>query len=212
MAHDVASAVEPAQTTNQQAGAPWFTRDRVFGWFWAITSLIALAASVTLMAEKMAVLADPNHITSCDVNPWVSCGTVMKSWQASLFGFSNQYIGVIGYAAMTAIGMAMVAGAQFARWFRIGMWLGATFALGFCLWLFTQAVWDIGALCIYCMVVWAMAIPMWVYLSAKLWVERSSTSTRAAQYVTEWSWVLVVLLYVVIAAAILVQFRNLFFG
>lgn len=203
---------DAADTTVAGDTVPWFTRDRVFGWFWALASLVALIASVTLMAEKMAVLANPDHITSCDVNPWVSCGTVMKSWQASLFGFPNQYIGVIGYAMMVAIGMAMAAGAKFAPWFRAGIWLGASFALGFCLWLFTQAVWDIGALCIYCMVVWAMAIPMWVYLSAKLLVEGKTTSPQTARLATEWSWVLVVLLYVVIAAAILLQFRNLFFG
>ncbi|MFC0581182.1 vitamin K epoxide reductase family protein [Micrococcoides hystricis] len=211
MSTNTETATDSVQETEVES-SPWYTRDTVFGWFWAITSVIALIASVTLMAEKMAVLENPNHVTSCDVNPWVSCGTVMKSWQASLFGFPNQFIGVIGYAMMAAIGMAMAAGAKFARWFRIGMWLGATFALVFCLWLFTQAVWVIGALCLYCMVVWAMAIPMWVYLSAKLWSERKTTSPQTRRVVAEWSWVLVVVLYVAITGAILLHFRNLFFG
>ena len=200
-----------AISPTQQDRGPWFTKNRGFGLFWVITSTIALAAAMILTAEKMAVLADPSYLTSCDINPWVSCGTVMKSWQAELFGFPNQYIGIIGYAMFTAIGMGLVAGARYARWFWWGLMAGATFAFLFCMWLFTQAVWDIEALCLYCMVVWTMAIPQFVYLAARLIVENKTTSPATARLVTEWSWVLVVLIYIGIAAAIFFQFRGMFF-
>ena len=37
----------------------------------------------------------------------------MQSWQASLFGFSNQFIGIVGFTIVITIAMAIFGGARF---------------------------------------------------------------------------------------------------
>lgn len=82
----------------------------------------------------------------------------MKTEQASVFGFANSLIGVGAFGALTAIGMALLAGAQFKRWFwwlvQVGMIAGAVFVH----WLVFQSLYVIGSLCPYCMTVWVVVI------------------------------------------------------
>src|SRR5690606_13189412 len=92
----------------------------------------------------------------------IGCGAVMQSPQAEVFGFSNPLIGLAGFAIVVTIGFALLAGGRFKRWFWVATQLGMLFAVGFIYWLFFQAVYDIGSLCLYCMVVWAMVIPLFL--------------------------------------------------
>src|SRR3954464_724895 len=94
---------------------PPMTRDRPFAWLLLITGVVGWLASGTLVLEKLEVLKDPNHVTVCDVNPFISCGEVMKTWQSSLFGFPNMFIGIVAFAIIITVGMALLAGATFAR-------------------------------------------------------------------------------------------------
>jgi uncharacterized membrane protein len=86
-----------------------------------ITGAIGWLASGTLVLEKLEVLKDPNHTTVCDVNPWISCGQVMQTWQSSVFGFPNMFIGIVAFAIILTVGMALLSGATFARWYWAGL-------------------------------------------------------------------------------------------
>jgi hypothetical protein len=62
--------------------------------------------------------------------------------------------------------MAMFAGAtKFKRWFWLGLEAGTIFGVGFIHWLFYQSVYNIHALCPYCMVVWVMTITLFWYVT-----------------------------------------------
>lgn len=89
----------------------------------------------------------------------------MKTWQASAFGFANSLLGIAGFAVVSTIGMAMLAGAKFKRWFWRGLEIGALFGVGFIHWLMFQSIYQIGALCPYCMVVWSVTIPIFWYVT-----------------------------------------------
>jgi uncharacterized membrane protein len=84
----------------------------------------------------------------------------MLTEQASLLGFPNSLIGLTAFFAPILVGFAILAGAKFAKWF----WLLFTLAMGggfaFVIWLFSQSLFEIGALCPYCMVAWTGMIPM----------------------------------------------------
>ena len=57
------------------------------------------------------------------------------------------------------VGVAILAGARFARWF---WWLFAarvTLAFVFVLWLISQSIFVLGTLCPWCMVTWVVTIP-----------------------------------------------------
>ena len=111
----------------------------------------------------MELLANPGYNPECNLNPIFSCTSVTNSVQAKAFGFPNPYLGMIGYAAMATVGAAMLAGARFKRWFWLSVLAGLTFAVLFIHWLIYQALYSIGALCLYCMVVWAATIPRFWY-------------------------------------------------
>lgn len=140
--------------------APLSRLDRGLGWTLLVTGLGAWLASAALVAERLNLYKDPGYVTSCDLNPLISCGTVMKSWQASLFGFPNPLIGLVGFAVVVAIGAALLARARFSRWFWISLQAGLLLCLVMLGWLFYSAVFVIGALCIYCMIVWFFSLPM----------------------------------------------------
>ncbi|WP_144791702.1 vitamin K epoxide reductase family protein [Kocuria palustris] len=119
-----------------------------------ITSLAGLGASIALIGEKLQILENPLHTTACDISAVLSCGTVIRSEQASLFGFPNPFIGLVAYAVVIVIAVAVLAGARFRRWFWWGLVIGQALGQIFLLWLWLEATFDINALCLYCMIVW----------------------------------------------------------
>ncbi|MGJ9404249.1 vitamin K epoxide reductase family protein [Arthrobacter sp. KK5.5] len=186
---------------------------RGFGTLLLLAGTVAWIASAVLVLERLALYRNPGHVTSCDINPWVSCGRVMESWQASLFGFPNPLIGIAGFAVVVTTGAALLAGARLAAWWWIAFQAGITLAFVFCVWLWSQALYDINILCLYCMVVWAMVVPLFVYTTARnidAGVLPAGTGLRRAA--REWSWVVVALLLVLCAASVFFRFMNVFVG
>jgi len=136
---------------------------RFMPWLLVVVGIIGLICSFIIMYEKIEIYNDPNHVTVCDVNPVISCGSVMRTDQSNAFGFPNPIIGLVAFPVLITIGMAIFAGATFKRWFWIGLQFGTIFGVGFVHWLFYQSVYNIGALCPFCMVVWTVTIAMFWY-------------------------------------------------
>jgi len=139
--------------------------ERFLPWLLVIGGIIGLIASFMIMFEKVTLLENPSYRLACDVNPVVSCGSVMQSDQAEAFGFPNPFIGLVSFPVLITVGMAWLAGARFKRWFWLGLQAGVIFGVGLVHWLFYQSVYNIGALCLYCMVVWAIVIPIFWYVT-----------------------------------------------
>ncbi len=200
----------PTEQTERPGALPFFSRDRGIGLWLVLTGLIGSLASFLLLYERIQLWQDASHSTACDINPWVSCGVVMESWQASTFGFPNIFIGVIAFPVVVAIGVGLLGGVRAPRWYWGGLQAGVLFALGFCVWLWSQAVYSIGALCPYCMIVWAAVIPMAVVVTARNIIHgvipAGEGLKRAAR---EWWWVAVLLLFLAVAASIVLQFPQI---
>ena len=197
----------------QDASLPALRRDAPFGIFLVLTGAVAWIASGILVLERLALYKNPDYVTSCDFNPWVSCGTIMKSSQAALLGFPNPFLGIVGFGIVITIGMALLAGAKFARWYWLGLQAGVTLALVFCIWLWSQALYEINALCLYCMVVWAMMIPMFMFTTARNIAHGVLPASAALKkFTAEWTWVITVLLLVLTAASVFLRFPQAFLG
>lgn len=132
-----------------------------------IGGVVGLAAAFALTIERFNLAEDPGYVPSCSFNPVLSCGAVMESDQASVFGFPNPLIGVAGFAALAALGVALLAGARFPRWLWLAIQAGVLFAVVFVHWLFFQSVYEIGTLCPYCIVVWLVTIPIFFYVTLR---------------------------------------------
>jgi len=139
------------------------TLNQSIGYILAICGIIGFFAAFILTVEKIELIKNPSYVPSCSISPLLSCGSVMKTPEASVFGFANSLIGVMGFTVVATIGMAIIAGAKFKRWFWLGLQIGTIFGIGFVHWLIYQSVFDIGKLCPYCIIVWSVMIPIFVY-------------------------------------------------
>ncbi|MEV6162499.1 vitamin K epoxide reductase family protein [Streptomyces sp. NPDC052052] len=129
-----------------------------FAWLLVITAALGLLCSFVITVDKFELLADPDFVPICSLSPVVSCTNVMRSEQASVFGFPNPLIGLAAFGLVLGIGAGLLAGARYRRWYWLGLNLGALFGVGFCMWLMTQALYEIGALCLWCVLVWVVTI------------------------------------------------------
>lgn len=139
------------------------TLPQVIGWLLVVLGIVGFFAAADLSIEKVAILKNPDYQPSCNISPILSCGSVMVTKQAEAFGFPNPFIGVAGFAIVITVGMAILAGGKFKRWFWLGLQGGTLFGLLFVHWLMYQSIFSIGALCPYCMIVWAVTIPIFWY-------------------------------------------------
>lgn len=135
-------------------------------WWVLIAGVAGLIASATLTVEKTAILLNPSYVPSCNLNPIVSCGSVMTTPQASALGFPNSLIGIGAFTVVTLTGVLAVTKVPLPRWYWVGMTFGILTGAGFVHWLIFQSLYRIGALCPYCMVVWVATITLLVVVSS----------------------------------------------
>jgi uncharacterized membrane protein len=137
---------------------PW-----AFAIFLIVTGALGWWAAFSLTVDKFALLMDPGADLDCNISPLVQCGKNLDSWQGAVFGFPNPLLGLGGFVAPIAVGVALLAGARFARWFWIAFNVGIAGALAFVIWLIGQSIFVLGTLCPWCMLVWTVTIPLfWV--------------------------------------------------
>lgn len=136
-------------------------------WILIICGIIGTFASIMITVEKFDIIKNPNYQPICNLNPIISCGSVMESKQANAFGFMNTYIGIVGFPVVVTVGMAMLAGAKFKRWFWLGLQLGLSLGILFAYWLLFESIYRIRALCPYCLSVDVVLTTAWWYVS--LW-------------------------------------------
>lgn len=130
-----------------------------------VAGIIGLIASFALTYDKIQVLKDSTYHPACNINPIISCGSVMKTGQASLLGVPNTIFGLMGFSALATLGVVVVAGAQLKRWLWVMVQLAATIGVIFMHYLFFQGVIRIGVVCPWCFLVWMITIPTFWYIT-----------------------------------------------
>jgi uncharacterized membrane protein len=122
-----------------------------------------LAASFALTYDKIHVLQNPAYSPACNISPILSCGSVMKTRQASFLGVPNTIFGLVAFGMLVLLGVVLAQGAVLRKW----LWLvinaaALTGFLGF-IYLYFQAVFRIHAICPYCFAVWLIVPPILWY-------------------------------------------------
>lgn len=135
---------------------------KAFGITMLVLATIGLAFSTLIMYDKLQLLLDSGFKPACTINQVVSCTDVMASEQASVFGFPNPFLGMIGFPVVMTVGVILTFGVRLPRWFWYAMAVGLGLGVVFVHYLAYAAVYQIVALCPYCMVVWAMMLPLFV--------------------------------------------------
>jgi uncharacterized membrane protein len=149
------AAVEPATTS------------RATGGVLLVGGLVGAVVSLLLLLDKLALLADPTFVPSCSIDPVLSCGTIMRTAQASVLGFPNPVIGLVTFPVAAALGALVLGGAALPRWAWWGLQAGTTAGMLFVHWLIVQSLVVIGALCPWCMVAWVAVIAMFWFVTVE---------------------------------------------
>lgn len=130
-----------------------------------VSGLVGLFVSFTLSIEAWQLAGDPGLDLACDINERISCVTVATTWQATLLGFPNAFLGILFEGIVLAISVATVAGVRFPRWYMRCAEALYTVALLFALWLFSQSYFVIHALCPWCLLITLTTTLVWAGLT-----------------------------------------------
>jgi uncharacterized membrane protein len=168
-----------------------------------------LVASFVLTVEVIRLLEDPAYVPSCSFNPVLSCGSVMQTWQADVLGFANTLAGIAAFAVVTTIGVVLLTGAVLPRWVWLGLQSGALVGAAFVHWLIYQSLYDIGALCPYCMVVWVVTVPIFWYVTVhNVQAGHLRTSAGVRTFLVRNRALVLVLWFLALTVLILVRFWD----
>ena len=136
---------------------------RTLGWLLLVLGAVGFVASGWLSIERYLKLIDPSHVASCTINVFLDCGPAMASWQGALLGFPNPFLGVAAFPIVMTTGVVVLLGARLPRWYWLALLTATTVALGLVVFLVWTSLYALAVLCPFCMVVWAVTIPLFWY-------------------------------------------------
>ncbi len=177
-------------------------------WWVLIGGAVGLLASLTLTVEKIELLRNPSYVPSCNVNPILSCGSVMVTPQAAVLGFPNPLLGIVGFTVVVVTGVLAVTKVPLPQWYWVGLTAGILVGAAFVHWLIFQSLYRIGALCPYCMVVWVVTISLLVVFAsivAAPALDRAGTATRLLY---QWRWSVATLWFTAVFLLIMARFWD----
>lgn len=170
-----------------------------------LTGIIGWMSSFALTMDKFHLLEDPDGQLTCDFNILVQCSANLNSWQGSVFGFPNSLVGLAAFTVPIVLGLALLAGARFARWFWWGFLSGTFLGFVWVLWFMSQSFFEIGKLCPWCTTMWIAMIPLFVVTLIRVLRDHTGGSERYRRVMNEvsnWTWVILVALYLILALLI----------
>ncbi|MFF7068410.1 vitamin K epoxide reductase family protein [Streptomyces pseudovenezuelae] len=198
----------PGQHPREPAGA-----GRALALLLVVTGAAGLLASWVITLDKFKLLKDPDFTPGCSLNPVVSCGSVMKSDQASAFGFPNPMLGLVAYGIVICVGMSLLAGARFPRWYWLLFGAGCLFGVGFVSWLQFQSLYRINALCLWCCLAWVATILLFWYVLSHLVRHRFLPAPAPVRaFLDEFAWVPPVLHTGIVGMLVLTRWWDFWTG
>ena len=175
-----------------------------------ICGLLGLISASVLSYDVYQSLINPNFKPNCNINPVLSCGSVMDSKQGTIFGFPNPIIGLVVFPILAFTGITILAGAKYKKWFWAGLNIGLLGGIGFILWLFFQSIYRIQAVCPYCALSWFATITAFWYVTLYNYDQKlfrlSNRGNKIASWIRKYHLDILVTVLLIIAALILKHF------
>lgn len=182
-----------------------------------ISSILSLIASLVLSIDAWKLASNPNSKFACDINAVVSCGKVAKSWQSTLLGFPNAFIGLMTEPVVITVAIAglglVTFPKQFLRVAHVVYGLGLIFAL----WLLSQSFFVIKAFCPWCLLVTVSTITVFstmtrINLAENTWNLSEVNYQRVMNFLDQgWGRVIYAAIYSFLAIAIILKYGNQIF-
>lgn len=210
-AGEIAEEVGSELELEDAAATPWLFRDGRIAWVLTALGAVGLVASFSLTLEYLHKLQNPNDALLCDINLFMTCGPAMQSWAGSVLGFPNILIGLIAFTLTLTTGVAMLAGARFARWYWIGYQFGILGGIVLVTFLQWFSVFELSRLCLWCMIIWAATIPLFILTTTDNLVNGrlgSGAAQRAGRAIAGFAPTIVVVWYLALIGVIVAGMWN----
>ena len=184
--------------------------------FMLLSSLASLAASLVLSVDAITLAKNAATKLSCDVNAVVSCGKVARSWQSSLLGFPNSFIGLICEPVVISVAVAGLGMVIFPKWFLKAALTVYGFGLVFAFWLLSQSFFVIKAFCPWWLLVTISTVTVFsTMLRINLRENTFNKSPEAQEKVINfldrgWDHVIVAAVYTIILVSIFFKYGKYF--
>lgn len=169
-----------------------------------IGGAIGLAAAMTLTIDRIKMLINPHYQPSCNFNPILSCGNIMQHHQAAEFGFPNPLIGDAAFPVVICTAVLVFARVALPRWWWAGLFLCSSLGMVFVFWLQYQSLYQINALCPWCLGVWA-TMPL---IEATSFNQLVAGKGGVLRFLADWRWTVAVIYYAVILLLIFLRFQD----
>jgi uncharacterized membrane protein len=169
---------------------------------------LGLLAAAALIVEKIQKLEHPAAQLGCDISVLVGCSTSLDSRQGALLGIPNPVLGIVFWTAVTTVGVVILA-VTLPRWIWWALAAGMTGAFALVVWFIAQSIYVLGVLCPWCMLTWAVTIPLFLLVAGH--VARSGVLPvgpvvrRGADVL--YRWVFIITLVAAFVIALLAQVR-----
>lgn len=183
-----------------------------------VSSLIGLVAALVLSIEALTLAENPFADLGCNINSVLSCGTVGASWQASLLGFPNAYLGLIAEPVVITLSVAALGGVRFPRWFMLSAQVVYFIGFAFAFWLFYQSYFVIGALCPWCLTITVTTTLVFVSMTRVNFLDNNfRLSADAYRTVSGWlragaDTLGAIILFAILAGMIVIKYGSVLFG
>lgn len=160
-----APAAPTHDTTEKRTRTPLAWLHRFVPSIITASGLLGLFASFMLAIEEIHHLKNPDSPLTCDLNPIIGCGSILDTWQGhALAGIPNHFFGIAIFAGLFTIGVSLMAGAHYKRWFWQALHAGMAAGMLFVIWFMYQSIFVLHHLCPYCVLTWTAIIPAFWYL------------------------------------------------
>lgn len=187
----------------------WYPRLLTLG------SLVGLIASFWQVVERIHMLKEPGVSLSCNINPVIDCGSVLGNRWAALFGFPNALLGIVMFTILFTIGLMLLSGVELKRWFWKVLFGVSVMLILFSVWFFGMSLYVIGKVCIFCLFIWAVSVPIFLYgmewLQVNNYFRKNVASSKLVAWTHTYQTEIVVASYILMAMMFFYRFRDFYF-
>lgn len=189
---------------------------RMYAYVLSIGGAIGLIAMTWQASERVTMLKNPEAALSCTINPIVDCAGVLNDGLSAVMGFPNAFLGMIFFTILATSGLMLLSGGKFQGWFRHVVLAVSLILILFSGWFFAVSLYVLGKVCTFCMVGWAVSIPIvWYGILYYLKTAKGRLAKKSERFVAfglRNHLVVVVSLYLLMIVLFFIQFREFYFG
>jgi uncharacterized membrane protein len=186
---------------------PIFKNKKLLASVIIIFGLTGFIASFMLTLNKISYLENPDFVPSCNVNPWLDCGIVMKSTWASLFGFPNMIIGLATYPLAVLTGLVVLLNEKNNKWLIRGCLSLALLGLLVNVLLMYTSSFVIGAVCLWCILsITSTTNITFALASYALGTSKLNEGSFLQKYYQNWHFLTLVIFYFAIALMVMLGY------